>query len=232
VTTNFCGLRALADNMPWKGLDTYPTLFGCRFSLRQFRSLLQNAITRRVLLSAQQYRDFILKDCDPEISKDNLKEAIEYLLKKPPEKNPNLEKTGKDIKRKIFNAADGRIFKYYLDSRKELPLGAYVYGDGPSHYGFPLVQGIYSAISAAPKVEKNSTWRGFFRIGLWDKENALVEFGYPGPRIRRYPKRTWGCLVKCTRYVEPDEYIIKPKEKDQVEVVQELADLGYLVPEV
>ena len=231
VTTNFCGLRPLADNMPWKGIDTYPTLFGCRFSLRQFRALLQRAILERNWLSNQQYRNFVLKECNPKILKDNLKKAISYLLKRPAEKALDLEKNERDIKRQLFNVVDNRVFKYFVDTRKELPPGAYVYGDGPLHYAFPVAQGIYSAMSAPPKVEKNSKWRGFFRIAFWDKEKALIEFGYPGPRIRRYPKKLWNSLVKCAHSFKPEEYLIIPRDKDQIAVVQELVDLGYLVPE-
>ncbi len=229
VTTNFCGLRLLADNMPWKGVDTYPTLFGCRFSLRQFRILLQRAILERNWLSNQQYRNFVLKECNPKILKDNLKKAVRYLIKRPPEIPLDLEKTERDIKRQLFNVVDNRVFNYFVDTRKELPPGAYVYGDGPLHYAFAVAQGIYSAMNAPPKVEKNSIWRGFFRIAFWDKEKALMEFGYPGPRIRRYPKKLWNSLVKCARYLKPDEYLIIPQDKEQIAIVQELVDLGYLV---
>ena len=231
VTTNFCGLRPLAESMPWKGVDTYPTLFGSRFSLRQFRVLLQKAITQRNLLSPQQYRNFIRKECNPQILKENLKRAVRYLINRPTETALDIKNIRHQIKKQLLSSIDSRIFKYFIETRKELSGGAYVYGDGPTHYAFPIVQGIYSARSVLPKVEKNSKWRGFFRIALWDKEQALIELGFPGPRIRRYPKRLWDSLVKCAHYLKPDEYVIIPKDKDQLTIVQELVDLGYLVPE-
>jgi hypothetical protein len=85
-------------------------------------------------------------------------------------------------------------------------------------------------MSAPPKVESNSKWQGFFRIGFWDREMALVELGYPGPRIRRYSEKSWNSLIKCVSQFKPDEYLVVPKDKKQIAIVQELVDLGYLVP--
>ncbi len=229
VTTNFCGLRSLADNMPWKGIDTYPTLFGSRFSLKQFRGILQRAIRERNLLSNQEYRDFIIKECHPEMAKENLKNAVEYLVNTPAEVALNIDSAERNIKRRMLNSVDARTFKYFTDTRIGLGGGAYVYGDGPSNYAFPIVQAIYSTRGAPPKVEKNSRWRGFFRIAFWDEEKALMEFGYPGPRIRRYPKKLWSTLKRCAHCLRQDEYVLVPKEQEQIAIIQELVDLGYLV---
>ena len=229
VTTNFCGLRPLADNMPWGGVDTYPTIYGSRFSLRQLRGLLKKAIDQRNLLTGQECRNFVVKESNPKILKDNLRQAVEYLRKKPVQVARSIEDAELSTKQQLFKSVDGKIFKYFVDAQRELINGAYVYGDGPAHYAFPVVQGIYSAMSTPPKVEKNSICRGFFRIALWDKERAVVEFGYPGPRIRRYPKRLWNPLFRCSRCLKNDEYVIVPKSKEQAVMVQELVDLGYLV---
>jgi hypothetical protein len=229
VTTNFCGLKPLAEAMPWKGVDTYPTLSGSRFSLRQFRVLLQRAIRERYLLTAKQYRNFVIEECNPEISRKNLAEAIGYLRERPPEVPLNIKNAERNIKKQLLNSVDDNVFKYFVNARRELPHGAYMYGDAPSHYAFPMVQGIYSAMSSPPKVEKNSKWRGFFRIALWGQESALIEFGFPGPRMRRYKEKLWRHLLKSMHCVEPNEYLIIPKDKEQIAIVQELVDLGYLV---
>ncbi|MFH1854038.1 MAG: glycosyltransferase family 4 protein [Candidatus Omnitrophota bacterium] len=231
VTTNFCGLRPLAESMPWKGVDTYPTLFGSRFSLRQFRILLEQAITERNLQPAGQNRNFVMRECNPQDLKSNLKKAIEYLMNKKPELPLDIENTRRKIKKQLFSITDSRLLKYFIELRRELPKGAYVYGDGPDCYQFPIMQGLYSVMSARPKVEKSSKWRGFFRIALWDNERAILEFGFPGPRVRRYPKKLWSSLTKCSHYSEPNEIVIIPSNKEQISIVQELVDLGYLVPD-
>jgi len=229
LTTNFCGLRPLAESMPWKGVDTYPTLSGSRFSLRQFRVLLQRALIERNLLPADYYRNVVTQECNPKILKDNLKDALTYLLKRPPERPLNKEIVERNVKKQLFNSIGEGAFKHFVEARKELPCGAYVYGDGPSHYDFSVAQGIYSAMAAPPRVEKNSKWRGFFRIALWEKERALFEFGFPGPRIRRYPKKLWNSLVRSAHYQKSKEFIIIPYNKAQILMVQELVDLGYLI---
>ncbi len=215
--------------MPWKGIDTYPTLFGSRFSLRQFRATLQQAISGHRLLSRKQCYYFLTQESNPQILKDNLKKAVRYLINRPPETLLDSKNIERNIKKQLFGSVDNRIFKYFFDTRIELSAGAHVYGDGPTHYGFPIAQGICSATSAPPKVEKNSFWRGFFRIAFWEKEKALIEFGYPGPRICRYPKKLWNPLVKCAHCLKQDEYVIVPKNKEQIAIVQGLVDLGYLV---
>lgn len=230
VTTNFGGLRSLAESMLWKGVDTYPTVFGARFSLKQFRVLLQRVIIERNSLSSQEYRNFVLEEFNPQISKNNLKKAIEYLIKRPPEMSGNSKRFKRDIKKQLFNFVDDRILKWLIDTRRLLPRGAYVYGDEPCHFAFPIVQGIYSAMSMPPKVDKNSKWRGFFKISLWDKERALVEFGFPGPRIHRYSNKQWNTLVRCIHYSKlDDEYVAIPRNKEEILIIQELVNLGYLV---
>ena len=229
LTTNFCGLQPLAETMPFKGVDTYPTLSGSRFSLKQFRVLLQRALSERNLLPGGYYRKVVTEECNPKTQKDNLKDALAYLLKRPPEKPLNKGITQRNIKKKLLASVDDRVFEHYIDLRKELPTGAYTYGDGPSNYAFSIAQGIYSAMVFPPKVKKGSIWRGFFRNALWEREKALIEFGFPGPRIRRYPKELWRSLIKSVHYQKSNEFVIIPEDKGQILITQELVDLGYLV---
>lgn len=231
VATNFGGLYPLTECMPWKGVDTYPTLWGSRFSLRQFHRLLYSAIKRYKFYSPEDYRKSIINKCDTTVAKRNLRLAIEYLKDKPAEKPIDAEIMERKTKKQLFNVIDERALKLFINSRQELPTGSYIYGDGPPHYAFPIVQGIYSAKNTPPIVEKQTRWRGFFQISMWEQEKALVEFGFPGPRIKRYPKKQWDSLHKCSHLTKTNDCLITPVTKLQISQVQELVNLGYLVPD-
>jgi len=228
VTTNFAGLCPLAQSMPWKGLDTYPTISGPRFSLIGLYHLLQVAIKDYKRYSPGDYRKSIINNCDHAIAKNNLKLAIEYLKTKPAEKPINTDVISK-VKQRLLNVVDQRALELLLNPKQKLPAGSYVYGDGPFHPVFPIVQGLYSAVSAPPLVEKHTKWRGFFRISMWEQERALVEFGFPGLRIKRYSKKMWNTLGKCVGLTKSNDCQIIPRDAVQVSQVQELVDLGYLV---
>lgn len=228
VATNFGGLKPLTEAMSWKGVDTYPTLMGSRFSLKQFHNILSTAVKNHRFFSPQEYRK-VINECDPQIAKENLRAAIEYLKDKRPERPIDIEAMKRKVKKKLYNVVDERAFKLFLNSRKKLPAGCYTYGDGPTHYAFPIVQGIYSAKTTSPIVERNTKWRGFFRISMWDKEKTLVEFGFPGPRIKHYPEKLWDSLRRCSRLTESGDYLITPLDRLGISLVQELVDLGYLV---
>jgi len=229
VTTNFCGLNPLAEGMPWKGVDTYPTLLGSRFSLRQFRQVLYSAVKNHHFFNPREYRKTVVNECTPAIAKENLKNAVEYLKDRPAEKPVNLEIVEREVRRRLFNTVEERALKIFIDSRQRLSLGSYAYGDGPRHYALPIIQGIYSAAGAPPKVERHTRWRGFFRMGMWKQERALVEFGFPGPRIKRYPKNLWRFLYQCAHLTPSNDYLFTPINNPQIFLVQELVDLGYLV---
>lgn len=231
VTTNFCGLYSLAESMPWKGLDTYPTISGLRFSLRQLRDLVDAALRSYKFIPSAEYRRVIIDECSPRASERGLKQAIDYLNSRKPEKPVDTEGLRLKAMKELLETVEERAFKLFAGFKKRLPKGAYLYGDGPqtSDYALSLIQGIYSAKSTPPMVEKKSSWRGFFRIAMWDKERAIIEFGFPGPRIKRYSEKQWDSLCRCSRLDKADDYVIAPTDKLQVSLVQELVDIGYFV---
>lgn len=228
ATTNFAGLQPLAESMPWKGLDTYPTLFGLRFNLKQLHWLIQTTILQRNYYSQEDYRKSIVTECDAAATQRNLQLAIEYLKSRPAEKPVNIKiDTYKKLKWLIYELKSPSEF--FINLARNIPAGARVYGEGPCDYMFPIVQGIYSALNMPPKVEKYTKWRGFFRLSIWEKETSLVEWGFPGPRVMRYSGKIWGFLRKCIYLTGAGDYIITPTNKNQIFQVQQLVDLGYLV---
>lgn len=231
ITTNFCGLRPLANNMPWGGVNTYPTIHGSRFSLRQFHRLFSRAISECKSYPPQEYRKAILKECNLQISQNDLVRAIQLLRKFPLKSYEEIKNIKQNFKQKVFLEANEKIVKDFFISKKDIPQWCYMYGSGPSHPGFKSLQGIYSAIEEPPKVERGSSWRGFFRIGFWEEERTLIEFGFPGPRMHRYKDKSWDTLIACSHPAEINEWIIIPENKEQVSIVQELVDYGYLIPD-
>ena len=232
VTTNFCGLYPLAHMMPWQGIDTYPTLAGSRFSLRQLNNTLRRAMADRTFFSAEESCKAMARESDPAVALQSLRESIDYLSQRAPETPLNHEEAKRKIKRRLFETADPALLHYFIEMQKESPRrGALVYGDVPVHSSFLLTQGLFSTLPARPHVEINSAWRGFFRVTLWKKESALVEFGFPGPRIVRYPIPMFNSLTQCARLEKSGEITFAPKNSIHAGLVQGLVDLGYLVPD-
>jgi hypothetical protein len=104
-----------------------------------------------------------------------------------------------------------------------------VYGDAWNKPNWPLVYGAYSAAKMPPQVEAHTSWRGFFRVALWPEEQCLVEFGFPGPRIRRYPPDDWESLRSCAREEQSNDFVFVPETPRQTQLLQELVNFGYLV---
>ena len=231
LTTNFCGLRPLADKMPWGGIDTYPTRHGSRFSLLQFRRLIDRALLESKLYPPEGYRKAILKECNLHNSRNDLARALEQLRKLPLKSNEEAKKFKQSVKRILFKEASEKIVKSLIFPEKNIPSGCYMYGSGPTHPAFKSLQGVFSAIEDTPVVQKGSSWRGFFRIGFYKEEKAIIEFGFPGPRMHHYKEKSWNILIACIHQDSQNEWVLIPQTKEQIRMVQELVEYGYLIPD-
>ena len=231
VTTNFCGLRPLADNLPWGGVDTYPTLYGLRFSLRQLRRLIGEALSRSPLYSPQEYRKAVLKECNPRKSLDELAKAIDFVKRVPVKSAKDINRMRHNIKRRIFQEASEKIVKSLITPFKDIPAGCFMYGSGPTHPAFKTMQGVFSICENAPRVTKGSIWRGFSRISLCKEEKAVVDFSFPGPRMRYYRQSRWRNLLGCCHQTPASDWVFIPSNKEQIRMIEELVEYGYLVPD-
>ena len=229
LTTNFCGLRSLAESMPWGGVNTYPTLHGSRFSLRQFYQLIICAITKSESYSAREYRRAILRECDPQLSQNNLAKAIQCLKKIPLKSSSEIKGIKRRFNRKVCLEANEKIVDAFFFPARNIQSGCYMYGSSQINSSLMALQGVYSAIDSPLKVDSGSSWRGFFRIGIWKEEKMLLEFGYPGPRMFRFQDKRWKDLITCAYLEGTNEWVFTPKNKEQINIVQELVDFGYLV---
>ena len=236
VATDFCGLHPLVSSMPWGGIATYPTFSGPRFSLYQFRKLMDITLKE----SKFDYKDYSLiarKECNQDISRSSLKDALGLLLKMPLEPPLEKEAAEKKWRMNLFGYADERIPMAFAEKKERVPEGALVDGTGTYSENFPyrkflqIIQGFYTTMDKAPSVKAGWTLRGFFRIALWKEEKRLVEFGFPGPRMKRYNDKEWGSLISCVKFERGLEITMRPLKTGQVRLAQELVDLGYIVPD-
>jgi hypothetical protein len=233
VVTDYCGLHHVGVLMPWGGIGTYPSFAGVRYSLRQFRRHLDQGLAKKdwdPLLCA----GMIKKECDTVISEGRLKETARILLSVPLEEPGEPEAALKQLKTKLLRYADEKIAAAFIDKKSDFTDGAYVDGSGiknDRHKLIQAIQGIYTTAHEAPKVAAGARLRGFFRVALWNDERAIVEFGFPGPRFKRYESGNWRELTASLIQDETDDLVFCPRNGDQIRLSQELVELGYLVPD-
>ncbi len=236
VVADFCGLHPLVSLMPWGGVATYPTPSGPRYSVWQLRRVIAEAIRGRGW-SAETCAAAVRRECDPDVSRSNVKDAVTSLLSAPFGKPLDVREAEKKARNDLFRYADGNVVKAFMDKEKDAPDGVFVDGTGESNPSFPscqllqATQGFYTTVNKAPLVEAGSRLRGFFRTGLWREERAIVEFGFPGPRMKRYDRKSWGSLVSCVTVEQRTGMTLTPRSKTQITLAQELVNFGYLVPD-
>jgi glycosyltransferase involved in cell wall biosynthesis len=234
VVTDFCGLYPLASHMPWRGINTYPTLHGARYGLRQFRDLIAQALEIKREFPYLSYDTLVKRECDPNASRANLEKAIKLLLNAHLKTPFDIQGAQKQMMVNLLRYADGRIIRAFNGVNKKYPEGALIDGMGlpfAQNEVFRVIQGMYTTLPDRPTVENGSFWRGFFPIVLWREEKKLVERGFPGPRMKYYSSREWRTLASCAKAERVNEIIFSPRRKAEIKLTQELVDLGYLVPE-
>lgn len=228
VTTNFCGLRPLADLMPWQGIDSYPTPAGLRFSLGDLRDKLNEAKRLAKDFSPDSYRQLLRGDYNPEKSLRNLEHAVRYLVDQPAESVLSFSKSIFELKKKLLGGIDSEMLKFIFNRAQDLLDTAIFYGDRIFDFELLALQSLYTAKATPPKIRIGQVLGGFFRVSLWPAERTLVEFSSPVPRIKKFTNKQWLNLKSCTHKLKGEQVFI-PTDKNQVDLIQELVDLGYLV---
>lgn len=241
VVTDFCGLGELAE-CKTQVLKTYPTLSGIRYSLHELRQKIYKIkqLNERQKEENQVFNsEFVANECDQNGALNSLKIATGELLKKSSGDPPAGGWRSKDrIDR--WAAIGPESFKYAIDLRgTHPPDGLFVDGSGfpennewysDTHFQ-KAIHSFYTTIPQAPKVKKGENYRGFWRIALWPEEKALVEFGYPGPRLMRFKERDWENLVSSAKEAELGEVVFSPVSSKSNSLLQLLIEYGYLVPD-
>jgi glycosyltransferase involved in cell wall biosynthesis len=241
IVSDFCGLGNLCNTSGF-AIKTYPSLAGVRFSLRELADSLHKIKIRtreETVLNSSNDAAFVKKECDRTIAKRDLAEAIHSLMQKPVGPPPIGGWRSKDRVDR-WDKSGNILFEKAVQLRNELPLdGLYVDGTGfppegsyfsNSHF-MQAIQSLYTSLPLPPEAEKNKIYRGFWRIGLWAEENAIVEFGFPGPRVFRLSPNDFLNLKECGFQTNLGEVAFLPKKASQLILIQKLIDLGYLVPD-
>ncbi len=241
VVTDLCGLGQL-DATSGGALATYPSLAGVRFSLRALRDRIAGIAERSPAerrASAQADAALVRAECDQNSARASLRHAVEQLLKQPVSPAPTGGWRSKDRWDRLVELGPPSFAHAERQRSAPIPDGLYVDGTGfppdgrwfsDAHF-MQAIQGLYTTFPTPPRAEKNMVYRGFWRIALWQEERALVEFGFPGPRICRFQADEWRSLVSCVKLNGSVEPFLHPSTVDQLKPVQRLIDLGFVVPD-
>ena len=237
VVTDFCGLGQLGRGVGGL-LPTYPTLAGPRYSLKVLRDLIADGLSTSKDKLNKNIR-FVSAECYPLTAMADLKRAAETLMRQPLVKDlPTPKAAGSELFSRLLRYADPGILEAVLAKNKPIPDGLLV--DGTGCYNKEIaynkflstIQGFYTTVDKPPLIEAGSVLRGFSRLALWQEEKALVELGFPGPRVKRYGDKDWHDLLACIEIQPDQEIILCPRTVDQLRLVRELVELGYLVPDI
>ncbi len=240
VVSDFCGLGQLAAAQG--GLvKTFPTLGGIRYSLYELRQAIE---TIRLWNDKQRAENkifnaaFVANECNTHQSMKALRSSAKCLLKTLSGAAPKGGWMSKDRVERWAKVGT-EAFKQAINLAK-MPIPEGLYVDGTGHIGsgwfsephfLTAIQSFYTSFSETPKVVKDICYRGFWRVALWNEEMALVEFGYPGPRVKRFSKKEWEELSASTKLEKNGEVVFYPKSSSEICLIQMLVELGYLVPD-
>lgn len=239
IVSDFCGLSALGHTRGGL-LKTFPSLGGVRFSVFQLANELQRI--RMGLLNAyttikQQEADanWVKNECDQEYALENLKEGVEKLLNLEPYESIGGWRS-KERTEQWLMKTPRKIQEAFQLPVSEPKKGLYVDGSGNYNKHFSeekfltAIQSFYTTMDTVPDIMTNTIYFGFWRINLWEDEKSLVEFGFPGPRVKKFSLNEWNNIKHCLVY-RNNELGFMPKTLSETDVIKELVELGYLVPE-
>jgi glycosyltransferase involved in cell wall biosynthesis len=241
VVSDFCGLGNLG-NTSGGFVKTYPSLAGVRYSLKELSERIRNIsqINKEYQKECStQDAEFVRDECDKDKANKKLLDAVQSLATKSIDPAPTGGWRTKERAERWGNSGNS-AFKQAIELKDEPPAdGLYVDGTGfPSEgrcfsdaHFMQAIQSLYTTFGSPPQVIKNNVYRGFWRVGLYEDELAVVEFGFPGPRFCRFDRKNWEELKGCAQYRELGEIVFLPENLTQCKIIQKLVDLGYVVPD-
>lgn len=241
VVTDLCGLGALGATRGGV-VETWPTLGGVRYRLHQLTEALAKVAvwcTDERGSNSGFNAEYVAEECDPGRSARALQTAAERLLSMPPGMPPAGGWRSKDRVDRWATVGPDSFKQAIALAATSYPDGLYVDGTGhPPHpwYSPPrflsAIQGLYTTHPAPPRAQIGVPYVGFWRISLWPQERAVVEWGFPGPRVKRFSNMEWGHLYSDHLPLDSGEIIIRPTHAMTVAICDELITLGYLVPDI
>lgn len=242
VVTDFCGLGQLSGS---KGavLKTYPTLGGIRYSLKELRDHLY-AISKWNNLekseNASLNHDFIQSEISRGKAFQSLKDGVFQLLKEKPDTPPEGGWRSKKRIDRLVKLCPEKFKKAVDEKNNPIIDGLYVDGTGfcpeQNWYSEPhflkSIQSLYTSFPSTPTVQRGEIYRGFWRIHVWEEESAVVEFGFPGPRVKKFDENDFELLKGCENRIDENNTELIPNCNESVKLIQLLLNLGYIVPDI
>jgi len=240
VLTDWCGLGEFGRSAHGGIVRTWPTLGGIRYSLTEAL-----AETERVMGWTQQQKNeaetfnraWVASECSGANSIQQMGRALQTLLGLPAAPPPDGGwRCPSRVERLIAHGPSS--FKNALSPQSvSAPKGLYVEGLGRGDQPFSeasffaAIQGLYTTWPGTPKLLPGVRLHSFWRAALWNQERALVEFGYPGPRVLRFTEAEWQVVSSSAIPQATGDLVFDISDGVAVEVFQRTIELGYLVPD-
>lgn len=232
VVTDFAGLADLARQLPWGGVPTYPTAVGVRFSLRDLRACIGAALDYD---GDTSWVDRVRATCDDTAASAGLGAAVASLLARAPQPPVPADDQPRAAFRRLFEHADPLLIAAITARSASAPDGLFAPGTGPHNPDFPrneffaAIQRMYTTAPRPPAVVGGSSWRGFFPCVLDVERRAVVEDGYPGPRV--WPLGDEWTAIEASVDGGSASLRLTPRTPTQCAAVQSLVHAGMLVPD-
>lgn len=240
IVTDWCGLGQLGRNTRGGCVATYPTLGGIRYSIKDLCCKIYNTCLNEGHLSrnrVEEDADWVRKTFDPVRMRESLFSGLCYLLEQSatpplpggwrhPDRLDLLRTNGPPVFQKalaVDTATD--IQGLYAEGR------GYENVDYSEPHLYTAIQSLYTTLPTAPVLKPGLRLHGFWRVAPWEQERALVEFGFPGPRLLRFSEDDWQKVVAGAVPTSVGDFAFEVKDTGAVEVFQRAVELGYLVPD-
>ena len=240
IVTDWCGLGEFGRNAIGGLVRTWPTLGGIRYSLKQAATEIARIMAwsngqRQHAFSHN--RELVVSECSGQDSARQMTDAVETLLQLPVSPPPaggwrcasrleRLVNHGPSLFRNALNGNGASDPKgLYVD-------GLGIRGDGHSEADLlTAIQALYTTWPASPVLRPSVRLHGFWRVSPWEQERAIVEFGFPGPRVLRFTKTDWRIVAAAAIPLALGDSAFEIRDADAADVFQRAVDLGYLVPD-
>lgn len=239
LITDWCGLGEFGRNAIGGLVHTWPTLGGVRYSLKDVASesaRIMNWTDSQRMYASSLNRELVVSECSGRRSRLEMEQAVTTLLKMPVAAPPDGGWRCPLRLARLINQGPPLFQKVRHGLNMSKIEGLHVDGLGSDCTNYSeidllhAIQALYTTWPCAPQLNIGIRLHGFWRVRPWQQERAIVEFGFPGPRILRFSESDWQIVIAATVLLETGDFVFEIKDNAAVIVFQRAVDLGYLVP--
>jgi glycosyltransferase involved in cell wall biosynthesis len=240
LVTDWCGLGEFGRNAIGGLVCTWPTLGGVRYSLKDAANesaRIMNWTDSQRKRASSFNRELVASECSGLDSARQMSSAVTTLLKLPVAAAPEGGWRCPFRLERLISQGPPSFQKVKHDITMSKREGLYVEGLGFACIDYSevdlltTIQALYTTWPCAPRLKPGIRLHGFWRVTPWQQERALVEFGFPGPRILRFTESDWRIVVAGTIRHKAGNFSFEITNTSAVKVFQHAVDLGYLVPD-